>query len=220
MMSFPKSCLSVAVVAASTLAGTLMVSAPAHALSIGSKIEFGWKGVLGSNSADFKTLPKFLSLTPVSDIGFGAFLINEGEGDFASFNPTDDEVSTAVIKDLGSTSLSDTDSADDIADFITFGSNSFKLSSMSYFENPDQSRGYLFKGIFQDGTLGEGSITTQFGDNTKALSYSGSLFTVPPSIDPDGGPTPVPTPALLPGLLGMGVMAMRKRKAQAQSCDS
>jgi hypothetical protein len=216
MMSFQKSCLSVAVVAASTLAGTLMVSAPAHALSIGSKIEFGWKGVLGSNSADFKTLPKFLSLTPVSDIGFGAFLINVGEGDFASFNPTNDEIPTAVIKDLASTSVSDADPADDIADFITFGSNSFKLSAISYFENPDQSRGYLFKGIFQDGTLGEGSITTQFGDATKILSYSGNLFTVPNPVDPDGGPDSVPTPALLPGLLGMGMAAWRKRKAAAQ----
>lgn len=36
-------------------------------------------------------------------------------------------------------------------------------------------------------------------------------------VNPDDDPTPVPTPALLPGLFGMGIAAIRKRNNQAQA---
>ena len=185
LKSLGLSVMALGVVALGITAG----SDPAHAVSIGSKIEFGWVGDLGNTSADFKPI-----FGAVNDNGFGNILIGASTGDFLTASPT-----VGVIKDLSAIPLLQSNPADDIANFITFNSYSFKLSSISYFSN-NNARGYNLLGAFSDGTVGSGSITTQLASGT--TFYSGNL-------------TAVPTPALLPGLLALGAGVLRKRKADA-----
>ncbi len=62
----------------------------------------------------------------------------------------------------------------------------------------------LFKvaGVFGDGTPGSGELSTQFG-----ASFSGGI-------------TAVPSPALIPAVLGMGVAALRKRKREEDAAEA
>jgi hypothetical protein len=61
---------------------------------------------------------------------------------------------------------------------------------------------YSFKGVFGDNSLGEGQIATPINE-MGTRTYAGNLSVVP-----------VPTPALLPGLIGIGMAAMRKRQSK------
>lgn len=72
----------------------------------------------------------------------------------------------------------------------------------------------LFEGIFKNNAgvvEGEGFLTTQLNLNTKGLDKPSSY-----SISS----TAIPTPALIPGLLGLGVAALRKRKSEESEVEA
>jgi len=60
-----------------------------------------------------------------------------------------------------------------------------------------------------------GSTNLSFQPNFGSLYFSNGNFGTYEAIASTTDPTPIPTPALLPGLVGMGVAALRKRKQEA-----
>lgn len=110
-------------------------------------------------------------------------------------------VGTGLIKDLGSIPFNGS-----LPDFITFdgASPDYNFTLTSFTRLDPALDVFDIKGFFGDGTKGRGTLSAQGG-----LSYSATLATV------------VPTPALLPGLIGMGVAALRKRnKAEASETET
>ncbi|MFM7450811.1 MAG: PTPA-CTERM sorting domain-containing protein [Leptolyngbyaceae cyanobacterium] len=90
--------------------------------------------------------------------------------------------------------------------------------------------GYVLNGAFTQLTnvaggfnqSGSASFNVAFGDSfgfgTRLSSSAGGIFIISNFNGPTGGgATVVPTPALLPGLIGMGIAAWRKRKAEAEA---
>ncbi|HEY9699679.1 MAG TPA: PTPA-CTERM sorting domain-containing protein [Trichocoleus sp.] len=91
--------------------------------------------------------------------------------------------------------------------FYGFANDPTTLTSQPNFGfflgNPSNSNGATVGTFFTN----KSSISFPFGVNQKeAENFSASRWTA------TAIPAPVPTPALLPGLLGMGVAALRKRK--------
>lgn len=196
-MNFVK--INFGTLALGAVAGIAALSAPAHAVSIGSDITFSWIGDLDATEADFGVIPG----TGTNDNGFGDFIISSGAGDFSSLTPTNPSrlFSLGLIKDLSKIPVSGAG----VADFITFDDDKvgFSLTSLAYVNN-NPIEGYTGRGLFRDGTPGLVTFSTQFGDTTN--SYSGNLAAVP-------------TPALLPGLIGMGVAALRRRKSDEEGSE-
>ena len=97
--------------------------------------------------------------------------------------------------------------------------------------DPSQHRfGYVLNGIFNQITNdndgyqeGLTSFNVTAGDSfgfqiNTVDNYQGrASATISNFNGPTGDPTVVPTPALLPGLIGMGVAAWRKRQAEAEA---
>jgi hypothetical protein len=65
-----------------------------------------------------------------------------------------------------------------------------------------------FEGFFNDGSSGVGDFRSAATVGSNLLLSSGGGYAI--ALDS----TPVPTPALLPGLVGLGVAALRKRKGE------
>ncbi|NJL40621.1 MAG: PTPA-CTERM sorting domain-containing protein [Leptolyngbyaceae cyanobacterium SM1_4_3] len=89
-----------------------------------------------------------------------------------------------------------------INNFLFFGTGSpfnFNLTSVAYTEVGR----YKLTGIFADNTQATGWISTQLVDG-KVNSYSATIT----------AGNEIPTPALLPGLIGMGAAVLRKRNAE------
>ncbi|MGI0484486.1 PTPA-CTERM sorting domain-containing protein [Pantanalinema rosaneae CENA516] len=99
---------------------------------------------------------------------------------------------------------------------LTFNLTKFVLGSASIRSLPGGFTRYVYDSdisgkFFADGEfLGSGVFTTQFVLTAEQInqaittSYSGTIAAYP-----------VPTPALLPGLIGLGLGVMRKRKTEA-----
>ncbi len=84
------------------------------------------------------------------------------------------------------------------------------LGKVSFFKNPsfDVKNGNLLEVIFPLGFAANPDLRSiPDGD----LAFRVDLTVTPP----DPVPTPVPTPALLPGLVGMGLAALRRRQDRA-----
>lgn len=200
---------------------TVAISASAHALSLSGTFNFGGDVNISeapSGSGNFRF--DFLSAgstvpTPgtAGDINVGA-----GQGSFAG---SGEVASGAKIKDF-STLFGNPDFpvapienfitgielssgkvlSFDLTEYSTVLADTFRLSG------PNSGIGFNsgeFSGVFRDSSgavTGNGSLTAQFAtpDITGQTFYSASLRA-----------SEVPTPALLPGLVGMGVAALRKR---------
>jgi hypothetical protein len=200
-------------IAGVAIAGTVTIAmgTSAQAAVIG-RLEFSGNADLNTASIDF------------ADIGS---LVSNG-GSPGGFSPTGtipsffagvssvSPLSVGSIQDLtsfGTMALPTLPTA--IANFINFNTDpnltatqkaklSFKLTD--FFQST--ATVYKFKGVFGDGTLGQGQIgtTDDISPLNNALgvrAYAGSLEAVA-----------VPTPALLPGLIGIGMAAMRKRQSK------
>jgi hypothetical protein len=148
----------------------------------------------------------------VNPQGSGAVTIGQSTGSFANYT-----LGAGLIKDL--TLPAPTAAQRD--DFLRFAATSIQLNPFSLptwtgrFDLTSftvaSPTTYNFTGIFEvsgfDPTPGIGQLT--FQDLSNPTSYSLSVS------------VPIPTPALLPGLLGLGVAALRNRKAeQSASADA
>jgi hypothetical protein len=95
-----------------------------------------------------------------------------------------------------------------LAGGVTFDLNRFELVRVN--TGPLANRGFFadYSGIFSNfpDATGVGSFTTQLS----AANRRGALFS---------STVNVPTPALLPALLGMGAAALRKRKGEAAELE-
>ncbi|MBE9138776.1 PTPA-CTERM sorting domain-containing protein [Nodosilinea sp. LEGE 07088] len=78
----------------------------------------------------------------------------------------------------------------------------FTLEAFDLTQNPSSSFEALISGFFTpSGLAGSGSLTAQGGFKLNGTSFSADI-------------TAIPTPALLPGLVGLGFAALRKRKQE------
>lgn len=137
--------------------------------------------------------------------GLGSFgqgiAVTSGTGSFANANFFS---LGAQVKDLtlpSPTAAQKTGFISGINLFPSFASVTFDLSTFIFDAG---SRSATFTGFFKSGgdsTAATGLFTAQSAFNP--TSYSLSLKAAP-----------IPTPALLPGLIGLGVGVLRKRKAE------
>jgi hypothetical protein len=188
-----------AAIAASVVGGSIAVSAPAEANSLRfagtARLENSGVGIGGTSQLNFFDYANTSSGTgtifPVTHPAFGT-----------PPNPV-------TLKDLTLTKTSATSwvlSTPTLANFITGlgASGNFNLTSFTLnFLSPSTYRaGYT--GFFSNFSqaIGVGGFTTQAPDFT---GNDGDTFSTSVTI---------PTPALLPALLGMGVAALRKRKGE------
>jgi hypothetical protein len=196
-------------IAGAAIVGTMTIATgtSAQAAGLTGRFDFIWNADAGSNSIDFKTI----AATGTSDAVEGDFISSIQTGSFLNL-PTALGASIGQIKDLSD--FSSISAITPVANFINFdaifglagraseaANYRFNLTS---FAPVSTSQSYLFSGFFGDGTLGEGELTTQIsGMGLKA--YSATLVAKSPE---------VPTPVLLPGLIGIGMAAMRKRQSK------
>lgn len=92
--------------------------------------------------------------------------------------------------------------------FFSINSSLMKLADIASLATPDGARAGGYKN-FSYTILTSGTYTLGFGV-TNVLDNVAS-----PSLLIDSSATAVPTPALLPGLIGLGMGVVRKRKAEA-----
>jgi len=198
--------IGLAAVAATTVAvGATLTSAPAQALVItpGSEINLATPSVLGAGANISASGIDFFSATIPGLGSFGQGVsVTSGTGDFLNANLFS---LAAQIKDLtlpGITAGQKTGFISGINLFPSFASVAFDLSTFNF---DAVTRSATFDGFFRSGsdlTAATGKFTAQSGFNP--TSYSLSIKAAA-----------VPTPALLPGLIGMGVAAWRKRKGES-----
>ena len=103
-----------------------------------------------------------------------------------------------------------------VDDFLSINPDlKFDLSSVVASLSADKSAAdFVFQGAFNNAMgeiLGSGTLTTQV--NFKDGKDQPSSF----SLTADA--SAVPTPALLPGLVGMGIAALRKRKSAEETVE-
>lgn len=92
--------------------------------------------------------------------------------------------------------------------------NGFKLSSLDFDDNSS------ITGYTLDTNMGGlDASRIAFTGNTFSVNWQGLSFDTNTYVNvgfkTDSSSTAIPTPALLPGLIGLGVAALRKRKAEA-----
>lgn len=201
------------VVATAVLTGVMSVSASARAFSIGDTLQFS--SMVGVDYDVDGTTPDSLNFgnnvfdpSGVAANSQGVIQVNSSStGSFASYIGK-----SGTIKDLGLNPASPTP----VTNFLKISPDlSFDLTSFNYgvvsFPGAFDIFGNGVSGVFKNASgqaVAEGLITAQIIDGTtKGLSsYSGTITVTKP--------TAVPTPALLPGLIGLGVAALRKRKQE------
>lgn len=198
------------------LAGTATVAvfavAPAHAASIqGQTLGFGGTARLENPTANIGDISQ-LDFLPYNDAALsGVTAILPGSG--SAFGNAFD---TFTIKDFNLIKTGDNTwnlAAGPVVNWLSGLDNNIKFTLNSFaLERFGTGAATAFEadidGIFNPSGLdGTGSFTAQ----GRLRFVSGSTF----SADITAGEQ-VPTPALLPGLVGMGVAALRKRKSDVE----
>ena len=233
-----------AVIATAIVASSAVAIAPAQAGDIrNKKLSFLGTSVLQKNNGAIGTTSilnfaeKFVGDTSgiknySTKNGTGTLALNNdpvfGIGDFIfkDLNLTKTSATTwSLLGAVGGPNGTVTNFISGLSSGVTYSLNSFGLTKLS-----DGSFKAVLDGIFS-GNIGDvdGSITFQSGltkvDNSVDLSKpkkkgsklflantSGSSFS--------GDTTAIPTPALIPGLLGLGVAALRKRKSEESEVEA
>lgn len=190
-----------AAVAATVLTGSTLAVSPAEAITVGSRLNFSGDADATPTDIDFYLLNGNRDGNGGTDIGrFRVGSVASNTGEFSSLATERGRISdlTGII----SASATNPPVFQAVNNFLFFGTNSpfnFKLTAFTYVNDLK----YTFAGIFDDGTSATGELTTQIiaaGPN----SYSVTVI----------AGDKIPTPALLPGLIGMGAAVLRKRKAE------
>lgn len=220
-MSFQTVATKVAV--ASVLAAglaTTIAQVPAQAFSLGS----GDVLQLSGGDSDVK-----LGGSPIVDFGAngtspgGLVIGNSSTGGFTSLIGHHGQVADVSLSDLlaGSKNnflriFSQVGSTDpNPADDLFFSITQYTGAGITPIGGPFSILGATFKGVFTNAvgaTIGEGVISIQLRDKAIQDFLDGKLSTLQSSWSMTI--ETVPTPALLPGLVGMGISLIRKRKRQ------
>jgi hypothetical protein len=209
IMNLKKLATGVAI-AATVVSGTIAMTAPAEAGTLSftgaARLKNAGVAVGGQSAFDFFAY----------NGGIGSLTLGTGAGNVQS--PPSDPVfgvGPLVLKDLLLTKTGATSwvlASSPIGSFITglaggvtYELTQFNLSKVGTGYSADLSG--IFQGGAFDGIEGLGTITAQ----ANLVKANGSSFS--------GDITPVPTPALLPGLLGLGITALRKRKGEGSEAE-
>jgi hypothetical protein len=186
-----------AAIAATVLTGSTLAVSPAEAITFGSKLNFYGTADATSNinEIDFYLQDADESLDGPGGENIGQFLVSGPRSNTNEFQSLARAVGT--IKDIQSLPVFQA-----INNFLFFGQNSpFNFNLTSFTKVSDTT--YNFEGVFADNTLGSGQFTTQViapGVNSYSVTITAG--------------NEIPTPALLPGLIGMGAAVLRKRNAE------
>jgi hypothetical protein len=177
------------------VATAVLATSPAHALSFGDELNVIWFADAQLSSmefyADYGAVPDF----PVAIPGLGT---DQAGTILASLKQGGSVFSLAgFVKDLPDFNATVGGGLDNFLYFGPGSSANFKLTSITS-QQVSNSYVYNLSGFFGT-TPGTGTLTTQVGSG--ARSWSATI-------------TAIPTPALLPGLIGLGVGVLRKRKAE------
>jgi hypothetical protein len=190
-----------AAIAATVLTGSTLAVAPAEAAGLKGTLGFTGEAVATPSEIEFYLLNGQADPANGRDIGRFRVGVASTTGDFDPLDGT-----RGTIKDLTgiiSATATNPPAFQAINNFLSFGQNdpfNFTLTAFKFVNE----RFYQFEGFFADGTIGRGELTTQ-AQLGGVDTYSASLIATGEEI---------PTPALLPGLIGMGAAVLRKRKAE------
>lgn len=209
-MNFKKIGLGLAATAAMTT-GMALAEAPAHALSFGDTLQFSTDEDMSPNLATLKPdggLFKFDAGSIDIDVTSAVFgAANTPIGDsILTLQQIATQVGAVATYQLVGTSVPWLSGLnDELGGFTrTYTLTSFILNQTS----PSSAAGFAFSadfnGFFQPPTPGVQGIGGLGGFGK--LASTGSTVA--------GAITAVPTPALLPGLIGLGAAALRKRKGE------
>jgi hypothetical protein len=187
-----KSLMTGAAIAATVVGGSVAVSAPAEALIIGGASSF----------TPVSGLPATLNVT-------GEFSNGDLTGGFTSV--TGIQVGTLNITAPGNYGATPSY----ITNFVYQGQNAvFNLLSGSGVYISNSGLTFFGDDIFGEiRTLGGTLLATATGSLSGSQTSRSSDFSLSLKA------TAVPTPALLPGLVGMGVAALRKRKGEGTEVE-
>ena len=205
------------------LTGALLDVHSAQAAIIeGSNLGFGGSARLLKGAGNSYTLDFFLPKNEVDSPGNGAFTPTDASsGSFSTLLPSDpfEPTPKGVIQDLLLTKVSTNKwkIADGFSLAGAFISAPFSVPGFSFFldedsfeleQGSDRTFDFVFTGFFQDLSDGETiDGTGLFSAESDLLASTGSSLS--------GDVTAVPTPALLPGLVGLGVAALRRKQGKS-----
>jgi hypothetical protein len=186
-----KSIMTGAAIAATVVSASVVVSAPAQAAAL---------NLAGSGRLEVGGTTSTLNFSPFNSTGGVAIDVNT----FTSVPVLD-----ILLTNTGANSWSLSPSS--VPGFLTGSAlGSFTLTQFDLVRTPNVDPlltqfDAIVKGVFGDGSVGSGTFSTESNGFIGAggTAYSLNLTS-----------TPVPTPALLPGLVGLGVAALRKRKGE------
>ncbi|NMF83017.1 PTPA-CTERM sorting domain-containing protein [Nodosilinea sp. P-1105] len=187
--------IKLTLVAAGAALATFTVSAPAEAISIGSNYIISGKGSFTPNSITFD--------------GSKA-QVTSATGDFSIMSPAEDgEFVLAALPSVFDITVPGSGLLVNFKDATSFFGLietqeifSFTVNSSKFIAGSNR---YQFTGSFGDGTPGIGELAPlETVGQSGVFGYAASF-------------TAVPTPALLPGLIGMGVAALRRKQEEETS---
>ncbi|PSB35730.1 PTPA-CTERM sorting domain-containing protein [Stenomitos frigidus] len=211
--------LAATTIAATLTAATLAVS-PAHAasISLGSALNLDSVGLTGGGVKKAGNTLDFFSFTlPVIGTGGQGTSVTASTGSFAGANlaslvpplPRIQDLNLSASATPGVLTSAPVNSfitgVDIFTGFLTTTPVTFDLASFIYNSATGDADITGFFNVDGTSTAAFGRFTSQL-DLTSPSSYSISLI---------AGSRSIPTPALLPGLIGLGIAALRKRKAIA-----
>jgi hypothetical protein len=198
-----------AAVATVAVAGVAMATSPAQAFSFGDELNLAGESrleVTGSTATlNFDDNIFFGLVNYTNNVGKAVV----GASSAAAFGPG----SAVTVKDLTLQQVgSNWVLASPVTNFLSltngikYSLNSFALKQVSGGSVPSFEAN--FSGVFTPFAVGNGLFTTQgkFTFNPPT-SLNGSTYSASINV--------IPTPAMLPGVIGMGLAALRKRKSQA-----
>ncbi len=209
----------------SAIAGTLAFStvavAPAQALTIGSSLGLGGPATLFFEPGTNNIVSDFSSSGQTLEVGFDTPSGSSGTLDFSFLNTspppgsiTVNRLPLTLISDPASTSRTFSVATLPNYTFIDFGPRTIgsTTAALSFVLDGGNSVGLTNVGgvaflsdisgrfVFGEEILASGFVSASRSNNAGRYEISA---------------TAIPTPALLPGLFGLGVAALRKRKAAA-----
>lgn len=215
-MNFKKIGLSAAI-AAAMIGGGIAATAPAEAATITKGSVLALKN--NNNGGFQETMPsgdlKF-NFFGARSPGINPALNNQGlrnNGSTGSFLGTNTSPITRIQDLVLAKTLNPTQfKSGTVPNFLTgidiAGNSNFKFD-LDFFTFDAVTGKGRFKGTFSDGVVGLGNF-----NKLAPIAGPGTNFAYNLDI------TAVPTPALLPGLIGMGVAALRKRKGEASEAET
>ena len=206
MMKFKSIGIKVAVLATVAISGAAVTAAPSQAadLTSGGKIQI-------SSFPDTSLAKVIFTNGTITGLNFtgadkGKIQVDGATGGFVPYDSKFGKIKNLVYSGGAFQAIND---------FITINPDlAFDLSSVTT-DKSATSATFNFFGTFSNSVediVGSGTLTTVVDFNKKGQD-------APSAFSGTFGATSVPTPALLPGLVGMGVAALRKRKSEEETVE-